>query len=319
MTSKNRYFLTTALPMVIVMVICTGWTALLLPQVPDPMAIQFGGEGNPVRHFSPVWVLLLWSGMCGIIVVGFASFARSGLWNGPAGRVSATSMGFIVTLLSSLEVTLFNIQSGASDINSITMNWNSFIVPLITGAIVAVALFFTTKRVDKTSVKYNKNTNIEVPEKGAAVWIKTETIKKPIQAILIISLIFMLTLPLIFNNWIIYLIILFSIFAILTSWSWTLRVDSRGFTYRSPLGIPNSTITYPEMKEVKVVEISAGDWGGWGWRISPSGTGLITRSGKGIRIKKSNGKILEASCEDAETAVALLEHYGGRELETSIG
>lgn len=82
-----------------------------------------------------------------------------------------------------------------------------------------------------------------------------------------------------------------------------------GFSYRSPLGIPRGIISHEEINKAEPVEINAGDWGGWGWRKNGSGTGLITRSGAGIRITRSNGTYVEASCADAPTATALLKHF----------
>lgn len=141
------------------------------------------------------------------------------------------------------------------------------------------------------------------------MWTKTEKFTNPLQAILIGVMVLIVALAVTSKSWILYLVAILGLFAVLSSWSWALKIDSKGFSYRSLIGIPRSTIPYSEIEEVQVVDINPSSWGGWGWRINSSGTGLIVRSGQGIRIKRANGKILEASCEDAETAVALMKSH----------
>jgi hypothetical protein len=47
----------------------------------------------------------------------------------------------------------------------------------------------------------------------------------------------------------------------------------------------------------------------WGWRLNSSGTGLITQSGPGLRLTRTNGRILEITSDDAASAVKVLARY----------
>lgn len=295
MSAHKRYFLTTVAPMAVVVGVATVWSGVLLTEVPDPMPVQFGSDESSTRHLSPLGTLVLTSGISALVVLGFAFLAHGGLWSGAAARFSAASAGFIVTLLSTLEVIIFTFQSG------------SLSLPVLLSAVAALALFSVAKPVPKSPSDSNGETIIDAPEPGQDKWVHTEQLNRPLQVILIITLVALVAAAILLDHWLLYLLPIVTVFAILTSWSWTLKIDSRGFTYRSPLRIPHATIPYSEIENAKVIEINPGDWVGWGWRIKPSGTGLIAQGGKGIRIEKRDGKALEASCHDAETAVALLK------------
>lgn len=145
MNSKKKYLLTTAVPMMVVIVVCTTWVALLLPQISDPMSVYFGDGGTTVRTLSPLWVVLLWSGMCVLLVGGFLLLTGIGVITGNASRFSAASTGFVVTLLSTTELTLFRMQAGAPDNESVLFQGTQLVIPVVAGGIVAALIFSITR------------------------------------------------------------------------------------------------------------------------------------------------------------------------------
>ncbi|HIW92834.1 MAG TPA: hypothetical protein H9870_14365 [Candidatus Corynebacterium avicola] len=101
----------------------------------------------------------------------------------------------------------------------------------------------------------------------------------------------------------------------LSETSWWLSVGPYGFHYRFLYGFPRRTVPCSEITSVKVVKVNTWNWGGWGRHSNMDGTGLVTGRGPGIRITRTNGKIIEASCRDedeAATAVAVLETHLNR-------
>jgi hypothetical protein len=48
------------------------------------------------------------------------------------------------------------------------------------------------------------------------------------------------------------------------------------------------------------------EFGGWGWRLGASGTGIVLRAGEGIRVGRQGKSDLTITVDDAETAVSLL-------------
>lgn len=90
--------------------------------------------------------------------------------------------------------------------------------------------------------------------------------------------------------------------ASLSMTSWWLSVGPYGFHYRFIFGYPRRTVPCSDITSVKVVKINTWNWGGWGRSWNYDGTGLVTGRGPGIRITRTNGKIIEASCQDEEEA-----------------
>lgn len=92
------------------------------------------------------------------------------------------------------------------------------------------------------------------------------------------------------------------------------RVDAGGFSVRSTMGWPKIRIPLEQIDKVEIVDVNPmGDFGGWGWRQGlGSGKGVVFRTGEGLRITRTNGKLLTVTVDDAATAVALLEGLRSR-------
>ena len=60
---------------------------------------------------------------------------------------------------------------------------------------------------------------------------------------------------------------------------WRMRVDNEGFHVSTWVGVPRQTVPHSDIEAVAPVTVNIWDWGGWGWRKSIQGTGLITQSG----------------------------------------
>lgn len=55
-------------------------------------------------------------------------------------------------------------------------------------------------------------------------------------------------------------------------------------------GIPLYSIRSNRIVSIEHVWIRPLDWGGWGYRISPAGTGLILRAGPGVIVRSTSGR-----------------------------
>src|SRR5690625_478971 len=110
-------------------------------------------------------------------------------------------------------------------------------------------------------------------------------------------------------NWATILTGLVTLLAVAMTWGWRFRIDARGSHYSSYLGFPRAVIEHDSIAAVEFVHVNAATWGGWGWRWNNSGTGLITRSGRGLRLTRTNWRILEITSNDAANAVKVLARY----------
>lgn len=309
MNPTKRYFLVTLTPLTAIVLIATIWAVWLLPSVPDPMAVHFNANSAADGYLAPATNIVVITAMSMLIIVGFTVLARVGMRHGAAGRLTAGSAGFTVALLSVLQVELFRSQTGLGDATGATLSWSAlgwcFGIAIVVGGLLAWVA---------TPVPQSNNPPITaskpvVPDQGKAVWIRSETMHPGLRIILGIAAAMTIVFVFLIPGWITLLTAVITVVACLATWGWRLRVDAHGFSYRSFLGIPRGHIPHDTIDSVELIEVNPGNWGGWGWRQNGSGTGLITASGPGIRLTRTNGRILEVSTTDAPTAVGLLKHY----------
>jgi hypothetical protein len=94
----------------------------------------------------------------------------------------------------------------------------------------------------------------------------------------------------------------------LSNFAWTVRVDARGLTIRSVLGIPVVHVPLDQVTSADVIDVQAiSQYGGWGIRIALNGRlGVIVRSGEALEVHRSKGLDVVVTVDDASTAAALL-------------
>ncbi len=94
----------------------------------------------------------------------------------------------------------------------------------------------------------------------------------------------------------------------LSNFAWTVRVDARGLTIRSVLGIPVVHVPLAQVTSADVIDVQAiSQYGGWGIRIALNGRlGVIVRSGEALEVHRSKGLDVVVTVDDASTAAALL-------------
>lgn len=96
--------------------------------------------------------------------------------------------------------------------------------------------------------------------------------------------------------------------------SYTVRVDDAGLQVRALLGIPFWRIAPERIASAGVVTVAPlADFGGWGVRIGGNArTGVITRRGEAIQVRRRDGRALVVTVDDAGTAAALLSAVAER-------
>ncbi|AMM20106.1 hypothetical protein AX769_07925 [Frondihabitans sp. PAMC 28766] len=86
-----------------------------------------------------------------------------------------------------------------------------------------------------------------------------------------------------------------------------LVIDRRGIRVRSRVSrMTLKFISVAEISEVRVESISPSNWGGWGYRILPSGSAIVLRTGEGIVVSRVNGKEFAVTAPNCAEGVALL-------------
>ena len=84
-------------------------------------------------------------------------------------------------------------------------------------------------------------------------------------------------------------------------------VDRRGLTVAlGVLGWPRIHVRAGDIAAVSVADVSPLQFGGWGYRIVPGGSGIVVRSGPALIVTKRSGHRFTVTVDDAETAASLL-------------
>lgn len=84
-------------------------------------------------------------------------------------------------------------------------------------------------------------------------------------------------------------------------------VDRRGLTVSGLLPRPRVRVPLERMEDADSRRVNAvAEYGGWGYRIRPERSGVITRSGEAIVIRLTSGREFAVTVDDSATGAALL-------------
>ncbi|WP_326699761.1 DUF1648 domain-containing protein [Streptomyces sp. NBC_01754] len=84
-------------------------------------------------------------------------------------------------------------------------------------------------------------------------------------------------------------------------------VDRRGLTVSGLLPWPRVHVPLERIDTAASEDVNAmADYGGWGYRVLPARSGVITRSGEAIVARLENGRDFAVTVDDSATAAALL-------------
>jgi hypothetical protein len=87
----------------------------------------------------------------------------------------------------------------------------------------------------------------------------------------------------------------------------TVTVDRRGLTVAiGLLGWPRVRVPADDVASAAVADVSAWQFGGWGYRVVPGGRGVIMRSGPALVVTRRSGQRFTVTVDDPGTAAGLL-------------
>ncbi|QAY74785.1 DUF1648 domain-containing protein [Agromyces protaetiae] len=115
------------------------------------------------------------------------------------------------------------------------------------------------------------------------------------------------------GGWIVSLVLLVVVGLLATTTAIRATVDARGFAVRTAFGLPLARVPLGEVVSAAAVEVTATEFGGWGFRFDADGRrGIILRSGPAIEVERRSSPPLVVTVPDAETGAALLNGLAAR-------
>lgn len=95
---------------------------------------------------------------------------------------------------------------------------------------------------------------------------------------------------------------------------WRVVVDHTGLTVSPLISRPRTHVPLDEVVQAEVGPVSPlGEFGGWGYRVGRDGTvGVVVRTGEALKIRRTGGRNLVITVDDAATGAALLNTLADR-------
>lgn len=290
-----------------------------LGDLPDPIAIHFGGSGKP-DGFAPAWVsIALLAGIGLAIPVGMGATALSGMRNGGQGgfyRLTGTLAAGVSTFIAVLSSALTLGQKGLADARDAEFSPASLGVALaVTIAVAAVAWFIQpADSVDHDRRQPVKPYGLAPGER--AVWLSEASMSHQGIAMLGLAVVALwvgsgVAWVLSADPW--TALLLAVVAAVLTiatfaTAAFRVRVDAHGLNARSLAGFPRFKVPLDGIESVAVINVNPiAEFGGFGLRRVPGRFGVIVRSGQAISVKRRDGGLeFVITARDSATGAALL-------------
>ncbi|GEL23805.1 hypothetical protein PSU4_27590 [Pseudonocardia sulfidoxydans NBRC 16205] len=103
------------------------------------------------------------------------------------------------------------------------------------------------------------------------------------------------------------LLIVVGLAVLLLGSSALVTVDRRGLVVAlGALGWPRLRVPVDDIASVTAGDVSPAQFGGWGYRLTPGGSGVVLRSGPAVIVTRRSGRRFTVTVDDARTAAGLL-------------
>ncbi|MER6308026.1 DUF1648 domain-containing protein [Streptomyces sp. NPDC001657] len=288
--------------------------AAVADRLPQPIATHFatGGRANGYGTAQDLLTVVL-----GLLVVFGAvfgallqvrAFRPATPWLIAGGYATAAGIGYpgCMTLL---------LNDGVADASSVRVSlWQlpAMVAVALAAGVLGRLLAGAPPRLPHP--ESGREPRLDLPAGTAAGW--SRTVSSPLLAVLGIVLFGAGLVVGVLGAWPASLGLIPAAALVLPFASVRVTVDRRGLTV-APTLLPSRLrirrVPLDRIREATGRPIAAlAEYGGWGYRIRPGGSGLILRSGDGIVVTLTGGRTFAVTVDDAATAAALLNTYADR-------
>ncbi|WP_345803194.1 DUF1648 domain-containing protein [Microbacterium sp. AZCO] len=325
----SRFVLVGVVLPVVLAVVAVVTQLVVLPRVPDPVAVHWSAQGVADGFASPwlypVMTLLLAGGLPLLLSLASLPGLRRG-HGGPTYRfMGATSLG-LAAFLGVMLTWLLVMQVGLADASDVEAVWPAIIGAVLAGAGAGVAGWFLQPHVDQPAPTTLPATPITLRPGERAVWMRTTSLGRGATAAIALgTLLVAITAVAAYLSgaeaglvWILAGVTVILVVLSATTVAFHVRVDESGLEVRSVLGLPRFRVPLGEVARAAAVEVAPmGEFGGWGIRLVPGRFGIVMRAGEAIEVWRGEKRRFVVSVDDAATGAALLEALAARSRTTA--
>jgi uncharacterized membrane protein len=301
-----------------------------IPDLPTPVATHWGGPGVPDGFGNAISYPVL----LGLTVLPFTSIIGGLLALTSEGRSVNVMVKFFAVLTPWFSLMLTGILAGslagqrglATAVDAPNPGW---IVGASAGAatVIAALLWFVLPKAapfDRTAGVTTVQP-LDLAQGERAVWVRSASTPRWF------ALVFVGLGVILFGavglgvatsggrSWPTLIIPVVVMFLLVGTFAWTVRVDHRGLLVRGVFGVPSFRVALADVASAQVIDVQAVmDFGGWGVRFGLGRRlGIILRSGHALEVRRTNGRAIVVTVDDAASAAALLEALVRREQGSS--
>lgn len=301
--------------------VASGLMLSWAPELPDPIAIHWGANGQVDGFGSLAGMIVL---VLGLVVVFSAavtvSLSRMRAIEPSAPRsqprfLGATSawLGVFLSIGMGGSVAVQRGVADAADVGSITP---VMIAGVILGLAAAVAAWFVIPAPAVDGQHDDSGADVMALSADERVsW--SSAVRPPARLVALFAGIFVVSIALSaagavsaggWTLWFVVALLLVVLVLSVVTFYWRVTVTSSGFSARTAGGVLGITIPLREIAAARVVQVSPlADFGGWGWRIVSGRTGIVVRAGEAIQVERNSGRSVVVTVDDAATAASLIE------------
>ena len=276
----------------------------------------------------------MWLPLVLTVVLGFGLPAVFGLSSMPSLRRGDRSPAFRIfgaqalglSVLLTVVATSLRLQSVGTTSYDESRLWLPFFAGLAAGVAAALVGWLLQPKGSRPAPA-RAVTPLELASSERAAWIRTAFL--PVPAVAVITAAATIVALRAGFGWVVgdrhgFAAILTAVALLLiallaTTAAFRVRVDARGLSVRSMLGVPRFRVPPQEVGSVAVVDArSLGVPGSWGIRVLPGRVTIVMRSTLGIRVTRRDGRMLFVTVDDGATGAALLDALAARAQDSAI-
>lgn len=296
---------------VLAALVCGGVALYAAGDLPATMATHFDASGT-ADGFTETRLALLLQGLAtvGVPLAVLAVFWAGEWWRGEYARsVSAFLVG-LAGGLAALFVQLTLAHVGVDDPATVRAGFSMILVVLATLVVVWVLAWLLLPQ-PLPRLPAEPVVPIAVAPTERVTWFGRARTSHLALVVLSLGTLVVFVAAIAIAIWWLLLVGALMVVLALGITSFAVRVDGNGLTWSSALGFPRGAVPLANITSASVIEVSPGDFGGYGLRGLPGRLGLITRSGRALRVEHERGELV-ITVDDAATAAGVIEGLRSR-------
>jgi len=290
---------------------------VLLPTLPDPIAVHWGLSGTPDGFASPACTVVLTALgtllLPGLLAATTLPAVRRGE-RGLAFRVLGAAALALSALFATLGIGTLAIQQGLTDAAAGPSAVPVLLAALVAGAIAGVVGWLVLPKEDAAVRRLDDVAPIDIRPGERVVWMRTTSIARGAVvalsvtlAVLVLASIAVWMLGDLLAALLVTVVTVLVLVAIATTTAFHVRVDADGLHVTSVLGLPRFHVAPADIEHVDHVDCRPmGEFGGYGVRSAPGRFGVVLRNGDALEVTRRGGKRFTVTVSDAATAAGVL-------------